>query len=143
MPQFDFSTYLSQIFWFGLCFITLYVFAKFLILPRIKNIISKRNDLIETDKSLASELDNKTQSINDQAQQILQIANSNYLQKIDEITKKAHAQREESIEQLKSQIDEKVKLSRLEIKKFITDSKINNSLLIENLTKIIKNKIIN
>ncbi|MBM3590001.1 MAG: hypothetical protein FJX30_01300 [Alphaproteobacteria bacterium] len=143
MPQFDFSTYLSQIFWFGLCFITLYIFAQFSILPRLKNIISKRNDLIETDKSLASELDNKTLSINDEAQQILQKANSDYLHKIDEITKKAHAQREESIEHLKSKIDDNVRLSRLEIKKFITESKINNSLLIENLTKFIKNKIIN
>ena len=78
MPQLDFIHYPSQIFWFVLCFIALYLSAHFVILPRIRAIISRRHDLIENDKSLAEELEKQIELINNQAQENLQKANREY-----------------------------------------------------------------
>jgi F-type H+-transporting ATPase subunit b len=143
MPQFDFTTYSSQIFWFALCFIVLYLSAHFLILPRIRSIISRRHDLIENDKNLAEEITKQCDLINEKGQENFQKANREYLQKIEEITKKSHQERDKSIEELKHNIELKIKESRSEIKKFVDNSKTSNSLIIQNLTQIIKNKITN
>ena len=143
MPQLDFIHYPSQIFWFILCFIALYLSAHFVILPRIRAIISRRHDLIENDKSLAEELEKQIELINNQAQENLQKANREYLQKIEEITKESHQKRDKSMAELKNNTELKIKESRSEIKKFVENSKISNLALIQNLTQIIKNKITN
>jgi len=143
MPQLDFIHYPSQIFWFVLCFTALYLSAHFVILPRIRSIISRRHDLIENDKSLAEEIEKQIELINNEAQENLQKANREYLKKIEEITKESHQKRDKSMAELKNKIELKVKESRSEIKKFVDNSKISNSSLIQNLTQIIKNKITN
>ena len=89
MPQLDFIHYPSQIFWFVLCFIALYLSAHFVILPRIRAIISRRHDLIESDKSLAEEIEKQIELVNNEAQENLQKANREYLKKIEEITKES------------------------------------------------------
>lgn len=143
MPQFDFTTYLSQLFWFAICFAILYSFVSYVILPRIKSILNTRSNLINTDNSIALEFENTTKSINDQAEKTIQMANSEYVLKIDEITKKAQANREKSLEKLKNEIDIKVQNSRQEIKNFIENSQKNNANIINEIEKVIKNKITN
>ena len=143
MPQFDFATYPSQIFWFGLCFIFLYLFAYSIILPRIKSILNKRYDLINGDKDLAKEISKQFNAINVEAEQNFQNANTQYLNKIDEIVKKTNIERANAIENLKKEIEAQVKNSRQEIKKFVLQANSNNKDIIQNLTKLIKSKIIN
>ncbi len=143
MPQLDFIHYPSQIFWFGLCFIALYLSTHFIILPRVRSIISRRHDIITNDKNLAEEIDKQSELINNEAQENLQKANREYLQKIEEITKKSHQERDKSMAELKHKIELKVKESRGEIKKFVDNSKNSNLAIIQNLTQIIKNKITN
>jgi F-type H+-transporting ATPase subunit b len=143
MPQLDFIHYPSQIFWFVICFIILYLSSHFIILPRVRSIISRRHDLIENDKNLAEEINKQIDLINNEGQENLQKANNEYLKKIEEITKKSHRERDKSMMELKHQIELKVKESRGEIKKFVDNSKISNLAIIQNLTQIIKNKITN
>jgi F-type H+-transporting ATPase subunit b len=143
MPQLDFTTYSSQIFWFILCFSILYLSTHFIILPRLRSILSKRHDLIENDKNLAEEINLQIDLINNEGQENLQKANHEYLQKIEEITKKSHQERDKSMAELKHKIELKVKESRDEIKKFVDDSKASNTKIIQDLVQIIKNKIIN
>jgi F-type H+-transporting ATPase subunit b len=143
MPQLDFTTYSSQIFWFILCFSILYLSTHFIILPRIRSILSKRHDLIENDKNLAEEINQQIDLINNEGQENLQKANLEYLKKIEEITKKSHQERDKSMTELKHKIELKVKESRDEIKKFVDDSKASNTKIIQDLVQIIKNKITN
>ena len=143
MPQFDFNTYPSQIFWFALCFITLYLFSYFIILPRIKKIFDTRNQLINSEKTLAEELALQCDKINNEAQENIQKANLEYVKKIENIVKNANLEREKSLSDLKNSIDDKVKNSRHEIKEFIKNSINNNTKTIEQLANNIKNKIIN
>jgi len=143
MPQLDFTTYSSQIFWFILCFSILYLSTHFIILPRLRSILFKRHDLIENDKNLAEEINLQIDLINNEGQENLQKANHEYLQKIEEITKKSHQERDKSMTELKHKIELKVKESRDEIKKFVDDSKASNTKIIQDLVQIIKNKITN
>lgn len=141
MPQFDFTTYLSQIFWFGLCFAILFFSAHYLILPRIREIIEKRTKLIETDQNLASEISIKTEEINKEAEMNLQQANLQYQNKIAEILKINQQIRDKKISELKENLEQKVSKSRAEIKEFIENSKTNNTKIINSIIEIIKNKI--
>ena len=141
MPQFDFTTYLSQIFWFGLCFAVLFLSAHYLILPRIREIIKKRSKLIETDQNLASEISIKTEEINKEAEMNLQQANLQYQNKIAEILKTNQQIRDKKISELKENLEQKVSKSRAEIKEFIENSKTNNTKIINSIIEIIKNKI--
>lgn len=141
MPQFDFTTYLSQIFWFGICFVLLFLSAHYLILPRIREILEKRANLIETDQNLASEITIKTNEINKEAELNLQQANSQYHNKIAEILKINQQIRDKEITKLKDNLESKVAKSREEIKDFIESSKANNTKIINSFIEIIKNKI--
>lgn len=52
MPQLDFSTYLSQLFWFTIFFFLLYLVLSHLILPKIETVIKRRYEAI--DKSIGN-----------------------------------------------------------------------------------------
>ncbi|WP_339045974.1 hypothetical protein [Candidatus Mesenet endosymbiont of Agriotes lineatus] len=47
MPQLDFSTYLSQLFWFTIFFFLLYLVLNHLVLPKIEIVIRKRYETID------------------------------------------------------------------------------------------------
>ncbi len=48
MPQLDFSTYLSQIFWLAVCFTLLYCFIKFWFYPRMQRTLRQRQELTQS-----------------------------------------------------------------------------------------------
>jgi F-type H+-transporting ATPase subunit b len=50
VPQFELSTYSSQIFWLLICFGIFFSYVKFFFLPKLDGILSKRNDEIRTVK---------------------------------------------------------------------------------------------
>lgn len=54
MPQLDFLTYPSQLFWLGVSFLALYLILTFLILPKISRIFKEREETIEEKINKAS-----------------------------------------------------------------------------------------
>lgn len=44
MPQFNFATYSSQIFWLLICFGVFFTYIKFYFLPRLEGVLLKRNE---------------------------------------------------------------------------------------------------
>ena len=50
MPQFNFATYSSQIFWLLICFGIFFSYIKFFFLPKLDTILIKRNDEIKKTK---------------------------------------------------------------------------------------------
>lgn len=141
MPQFDFSTYSSQIFWFAICFAILYLSAHFIILPRVAAIIKNRKNIIDKDQSLASELEEKITQIQSKSEELRSKASKEYKAKIDEVTKEASQNKDKEITKLKEKIDKMTKDSRDEIKDFVKKSQKNNAKAVESLVKIIRNKI--
>ena len=141
MPQFDFSTYSSQIFWFSICFAILYYFTSKIILPRIKNILGDRRNVIDTDISFAKRLEDKIADLQLKADSLRKSANQEYQSKIDEAVKVSAKRREEMIAQLKEKIDQNTEKSKKEIAAFIANTKNKSDAAIKDLTQIIKQKI--
>ena len=61
MPQFDFSTFPSQIFWLAVTFVTLYFLLSMLVMPKVGAILTERQEKIEGDLAKAEELKVKTE----------------------------------------------------------------------------------
>jgi F-type H+-transporting ATPase subunit b len=57
LPQLDFSTYVSQVFWFGVCFSILFIFCKKYFIPRILTILKNRDSIINKSKNSISKND--------------------------------------------------------------------------------------
>jgi len=143
MPQFDISTFSSQIFWFALCFITLYLAVSKIILPRITAIIAARKNIVDADKLSAHRLDVQIDELTSKTIDLRQHAGTNYQNKIDEALKKAAAEKEKNIEALKEKIEAMNKTSREELKSFLENSKTKSAATIQNLVQAIKTKILN
>ncbi len=54
MPQFDFTTFPSQIFWLAVAFVILYLALDRFLIPRIGGVIEERNDRIADDLDIAA-----------------------------------------------------------------------------------------
>ncbi len=70
MPQFDASTFLSQVFWLSLTFAGLYVFAKKVLFPRFLSLKAQRekavNRFLEDAERYAESTDQLTQALKDE-----------------------------------------------------------------------------
>lgn len=89
MPQLDTSTYLSQIFWLLLTFLSLWFFMSWFIIPRIEDILEQRRRKIDG-------YIQKAEKINKQALQSLE--------KYEKALKKAKNKADERIEQNKNDL---------------------------------------
>jgi F-type H+-transporting ATPase subunit b len=143
MPQFDFSTYSSQIFWFLVCFVTLYAAVARVILPRISNIVATRKNLIDSDKSATDRLDKEIEDLHSKTMVLRQESNQKYQAQIEEVTKEAQKQRDKSFEDLKDKIEEMTKKSRNDLKSFVENSKNQSAKAVQDLVQTIKTKILN
>ncbi len=63
LPQLDFSTYTSQIFWLGVMFFVLYVFFAKKTLPDISSTVERRKNHIDSDLKTAEELTAKSDNV--------------------------------------------------------------------------------
>ncbi len=142
MPQFDFTTYSSQIFWFSLCFVVLYLAVSLVILPRIRDIIAIRKNVVDSDKLAAGKIERKISDLKNKTEKLHKEASSNYESKMNEISSKALRDRDEALTKLKSDLEERVKKSRLELKSFVETSEVNAVSAIQSLVQNIKTKIL-
>jgi F-type H+-transporting ATPase subunit b len=141
MPQLDFTTYSSQIFWFALCFVALYIAVSKLILPRILHIINNRKNVINQDCSLAEEIENKLNEIQINTDFLLKDAAQKYQQKLEETAKQAAKNREKTIEYLKEKIESMAEKSRQELQHFVEKSQAKSEPVVQDLVKKIKEKL--
>jgi len=56
MPQLDFATFPTQLFWLAVTFIILYVLMKWLVLPQVAAMIKARRDQLDADLASAEQL---------------------------------------------------------------------------------------
>jgi len=142
MPQLDFTTYSSQIFWFIICFSALLTIASKIILPRITQIIKNRQDLIDADVKRSQELQYTLDLLTSQTEEIRKKANGTYKLKIEEVNKEAAANRQKLFDKVKTDIENKTKESRAKLQNFVKeiDSKAQEST--KDLIKQIRDKLI-
>lgn len=142
MPQFDFSTYSSQIFWFGLCFAVLYWFLAVKILPRIADIIASRKSVIDKDVADFDKLEAEIAEIEKKSSELLSESELDYRQKLERATKKASANRDEFLQKFKRDSDDILAKSKDSLGALIKDSEEKTPKLIEELSILVKKKIL-
>ncbi len=143
MPQFDFSTYSSQIFWFSICFVILYLAVYFIITPRVQAILDNRKKIIDNDLSESSKINHDIDNLKSLIQKNNQESNHNYQHKIEIALENINANRIEAINNLKKTIEENSKKSRIQLQKLVNESQKNCDQVIDQIAKNIKSKIIN
>ncbi len=98
MPQLDPSTFISQLFWLGVCFLALYVIMTYVAVPRISRILEKREETILEKVNAAS-------TYRERAEDIL----AAYEKIIEESRLQAHDKAKQSAESILSDIEQKKK----------------------------------
>lgn len=63
MPQFDPSSFASQLFWLAVTFVALYFLMSRLVLPRISEVMEKRSERIANDLERAEALKTETETV--------------------------------------------------------------------------------
>ena len=154
MPQLNPEFFVSQLFWLVVTFSFLLVFLWRISLPRIGNILEKRERKINEDLTAAKELQSEAENIQDKIEEQLKQARSdaselikssstsfqdkaqyeiNKLEKeldekINDSSNKIEHSKNESINQIQSQINEITKLTLSKITSFeVTDDEIKNA----------------
>lgn len=61
MPQFDPSTFASQIFWLGVTFVLLYIIVSQFALPRLGSVLEQRQKMVDDDLDRAAQLKAETE----------------------------------------------------------------------------------
>jgi len=143
MPQFDFTTYTSQIFWFAICFFILYFAVNYLITPRIKSILEHRKKIITTDLSSTADLKTQIEELKSLNLKINQDSAQKYHQKIEATTQKIQQHRQDTITNLKKTLEENSKKSQQQLQDLIIKSQQQSVAVIDEIAKFIKSKILN
>lgn len=143
MPQFDHIHYSSQFFWLVICFTILYATVAAVILPRIKNIVDTRKNLIDADNDATHQLDKQIEELHSKTMHLRQESAHKYQTQIEEVSRHAMQQREKSLEELKDRVEEMTKKSRSDLKSFIENSREKSVAAVQNLVSAIKTKILN
>jgi len=143
MPQFDFTTYSAQIFWFSICFFVLYYSMAKVILPRIRGIIADRKNVISDDLLSTSSLNEQADSTRSKTDEILLAADIKYKSAIDEAVKEAAKRKEKSIEDFKNTAEKLIEKSQAEIEKMIQGTAAQNKEAVDNLVTLTQNKLFN
>ena len=116
MPQLDTSTYLSQIFWLLLTFLSLWFFMSWFIIPRIEDILEQRRRKIDG-------YIQKAEKINKQALQSLE--------KYEKALKKAKEKANLRIEQNKTDLVKTISEKHAEIEDILNRKIADNEYMLE------------
>ena len=160
MPQLNPEFFVSQLFWLVVTFSFLLVFLWRISLPRIGNILEKRERKINEDLTAAKELQSEAENIQDKIEQQLKQARSDASEliksssasfqdkaqneisklekdldkKINDSSNKIENNKNESLNQIQSQINEITKLTLSKVTSFeVTDDEIKNA--VQNLER--------
>jgi F-type H+-transporting ATPase subunit b len=141
MPQFDFTTYSSQIFWLLICILAIYFAMAKIVLPRIADIFEQRKENIDDNLSNAKSLSEDRAKIEDEIKKLRSKILEEYKVKIELSTKEINQLREDRNNQLKQEISQINAESKNNIEQFLKSSKLGYDLAVTGLGKAIDNKI--
>lgn len=117
LPQLNFETFPSQIFWLIVAFIVLYLLLDRIALPRISTILEERADAITDDLDRAEEFRRKAEVAEEQYQQALRDARA----KAQEIAAENRAKIQKEVDAATAKADAKISAKAAESEKRIRE----------------------
>ncbi|MGC0371617.1 MAG: hypothetical protein DGJ47_000308 [Rickettsiaceae bacterium] len=107
MPQFDITTFSSQLFWLFFIFSVLYFVIHKYIAPRIELVISSRDKYLESNVNMAQEYNDKLKSLEAYKEQTLEEINSQ-ISELQEMAMKVFSQQhQENMDEIAQKMQKK------------------------------------
>lgn len=116
MPQLDPSSFVSQIFWLTITFLSLVFVMSVFIVPRIASIIDERHQKINSDIQKAEKINQKA---------------ANILKRYETAIENAKAEIDKKISQEKEQIEAAAELKKAEIGQYLNQQILANETLLK------------
>ncbi len=117
MPQLDFATFPSQIFWLIVALVALYFILSKVALPRIAGVIEERHDAIEDDLDRAADFRRRAS----EAEAAYEAALAEAKQRAGEIAAKARAEMQADVDKAIAKADAEIAARAAEGEKRIAD----------------------
>ena len=141
MPQFDPSSFTSQLFWLAICFGFLYFVMSKIFLPTVRDILKDRHNNINNNRSLALQIQDQVDELDRLSKTIKETSISQYKLSLDQSIKEANLLKEQAISSLKLQIITMVDDSKNKIEQFKQSSQNDRQKTINDLVDIISHKL--
>ena len=141
MPQLNPEFFVSQLFWLVVTFSFLLVFLWRISLPRIGNILEKRERKINEDLTAAKELQSEAENIQDKIEQQLKQARSDASELIKSSSATFQDKAQNEITKLEKKLDEKITDSSNKIEDSKNESFNQIQLQINEITKLTLSKV--
>ena len=141
MPQLNPEFFVSQLFWLVVTFSFLLVFLWRISLPRIGNILEKRERKINEDLTAAKELQSEAENIQDKIEQQLKQARSDASELIKSSSASFQDKAQHEITKLEKELDEKITDSSNKIEKIKNESLNQIQSQINEITKLTLSKV--
>ena len=141
MPQLNPEFFVSQLFWLVVTFSFLLVFLWRISLPRIGNILEKRERKINEDLTAAKELQSEAENIQDKIEQQLKQARSDASELIKSSSTRFQDKAQKEISKLEKELDEKITDSSNKIEKSKNQALNQIQSQINEITKLTLSKV--
>ena len=141
MPQLNPEFFVSQLFWLVVTFSFLLVFLWRVSLPRIGNILEKRERKINEDLTAAKELQSEAENIQDKIEQQLKQARSDASELIKSSSASFQDKAQHEITKLEKELDEKITDSSNKIEKSKNEALNQIQSQINEITKLTLSKV--
>ena len=141
MPQLNPEFFVTQLFWLVVTFSFLLVFLWRISLPRIGNVLEKRERKINEDLAAAKELQSEAENIQDKIEQQLKQARSDASELIKSSSASFQDKAQNEITKLEKELDEKITDSSNKIEKIKNESLNQIQSQINEITKLTLSKV--
>ena len=143
VPQLDFSTYPTQIFWTILYFALTYIFIGKIALPRIMNVVERRHEKVQGDLDKSDEMQTESDGIQKAYENAITKAQKEAYQIIKEENQKLESDVAKWGAELEHNINARIKRSEPRIAKIKKDVMKDLESVSEDLTRLVVEKFIN
>ena len=141
MPQLNPEFFVSQLFWLVVTFSFLLVFLWRISLPRIGNVLEKRERKVSDDLTAAKELQSEAENIQDKIENQLKQARSDASELIKSSSASLQDKAQIEISKLEKELDDKINDSSEKIEKSKNESLNQIQAQINEITKLTLSKI--
>ena len=141
MPQLNPEFFVSQLFWLVVTFSFLLVFLWRISLPRISNVLEKRERKINEDLTTAKELQNEAEKIQDTIENQIKQARSDASEMIKNSLTSLQEKSQVELKKLDKELDKKIDESAKAIQKSKKQSKTQIENQINEITKLTLSKV--
>lgn len=143
MPQFDFSHYVAQIFWFLLCFSALYVFIACVIIPRVRGVLTDRKSVIDKALDGLEKVDKQISDVEGRSKATMKEADEKYKDFIVKAMQESKDVKEKCFDKFKKDSDELLFKSKSQIDKIVKESGDKSEKISLEIASFIEGKILN